>query len=138
MAVISLPTTTYPDTNASTRKGVAGEAISNGEIAYLAADGKWYKAEADSTITVAAAVGICVSTGVAGGSTVILTEGTVLGASGLKAGQTYILSNVAGDIADGVADITEDTSYVTFLAIGLSTTSLLFQPLASGVKLNLT
>lgn len=137
MAVISLPTTCYPDTNASTRKGVAGEGIANGEVVYLASDGKWYKAEADSTITAAQAYGICMSTGVAGGSTVIQTDGTVLGASSLKAGQTYILSNTAGDVAEALADITEDTSYVTFVGIGLSTTSMLIQPLASGVKMNL-
>lgn len=137
MAVISLPTTCYPDTNASTRKGVGGEVVSNGEVAYLSNDGKWYKAEADSTSAAAQAYGIAVSTCVANGPIVIQTEGTVLGASSLKAGQTYILSNTAGDVAEALADITEDTSYVTFVGIGLSTTSMLIQPLASGVKMNL-
>jgi len=138
MAVISLPTTCLPSASANLRQGTAGEGISNGEVVYKSSDGLFYKAEADSTAPVADVWGIAVNTAVTGSPLTVVTAGIVTGASSVKQGQWYLLSNVAGDLAEVAADLTEDGSYVTFIGIGLTTTSLTIQPFASGVKLNLT
>jgi hypothetical protein len=49
-----------------------------------------------------------------------------------------LLANVAGDLCTVAADLTEDTSFSTFVGIGISANSLRVKILPSGVRINFT
>lgn len=137
MAVVSLPTTVLASSDSIIRDGTAGVTIAAGEVVYLnSATGRYALADADASAGASVAIGIALNGAAAGQPLKILVDGTLTVASGLKAGQTYVLANVAGDIAESVSDLTEDTSYTTFIGIGLSTTSLRVKPLAGNTVLN--
>jgi hypothetical protein len=138
MAVVSLPTTVLPGADAVLRQGTAGVVIAAGEAVFLdATDNRYKLADADASAASAAAVGIAINSAQIGQPVYLVTEGTLTGASGLATGQTYVLANVAGDLATALSDLTEDTSRVTFMGIGLSTTSLRVKVVPSGVVMNL-
>lgn len=137
MAVVSLSTSILASADSLYRDGTAGVTIAAGEVVYLnTATSRYALADADASAGTSVAVGIAMNGAAAGQPLKILVDGTITNATGLKAGQTYVLANVAGDIAEALSDLSEDTSYVCFIGIGLSTTSLRVKPLAGNVILN--
>lgn len=138
MAVQSLPATITYAAGALVRTGTAGVAIAAGEVVYLnSATGLLGLADADASAAAAAAIGIAVNSAAVGQPVTVLYEGTITNTGAiLKQGVNYVLANVAGDIAEGVADLTEDTSYVTAIGIGQTTTSIKIKINVGGVVLN--
>lgn len=138
MAVVSLPSTITYAAGALLRDGTAGVAIAAGEVVYLnASTGLLGLADADASAAAAAAIGIAVNSAAVGQPVKVLYEGTITNTGAIiKQGQTYVLANVAGDIAEAVSDLTEDTSYVTSLGIGQTTTSIKIKINVGGVVLN--
>ena len=66
-------------------------------------------------------------------------SGDVEGATGLKQGAVYVLSNTAGDVCDAYGtDLTEDVSRVSVVALGLNATTFRLSICNSGVLLNFT
>lgn len=141
MSVVSFPTTCYAGAGARTNaNGLAGEAIAQGEILQKdTTTNRWMKAVANSTQAAADASGIAL-TGAGGANSpiVVLEEGLLEGLNDMKPGAFLALANVAGDATDDHAtDLTEDTSYVTFVGVNRSATSTYIKFTASGVQLNL-
>jgi len=143
MAVISLPTSVTPGADANIRQGTSGAALQAGEVLYLnSVTGRLEVADADGAAATAEVVGIALNSAPAAGQPVdYITDGTLNGATLLKSGQVYILSNTPGDVSElvtiAIPDTTEDVSYVTGIGIGLSTTSMKIKINASGVRMNL-
>lgn len=94
-----------PLTEARTRRGTAGEALTGGQTAFL--DGaNGYKKTDDDTPTTCR--GIVVQESVASGEEFdLVTDGPVTGFSGMTPGTTYYISTTAGAIAPA-ADTAND------------------------------
>ena len=138
MASVLLPATIVPGPESILRVGVADVTILAGQVVYLNTNGRLRLADADASPATAEAVGIALNGAGAGQPVTYIVQGSLTGASGLKQGQFYLLSNTAGSISEAaVADITEDVTFVTFIGIALSTTSLKVNIFPSGVVSNL-
>lgn len=139
MGVVSFPTSITPAKNCLRRTGEAGAAIAIGEVVARNAAGKLIPAQADvaaeSTVE-----GVALTAATAAGQPVIYGHGgDVEGATGLKQGAVYVLSNTAGDVCDAYGtDLTEDVSRVAVVALGLSATAFRLCIGNSGVVLNFT
>lgn len=113
-------------TNALIESGTAGETISAGNVVYLkAADGRWYKSDADITATVdSIQLGIAEGSGTSGSpvSGGVLRRGVDTNQSGGTAGGLGYISNTPGNVATSAGTIPR--------VIGnfLSTTTFDFEP----------
>lgn len=138
MAVVSLPTTVVPFSDTITRRGIAGAAIAAGEVVAIdTVSSKYAPADADD-VNRCNAVGIALNSAGANQPVEIAVAGRLGGLSGLLRGSVYVLSNTPGDLASAyAADLTEDVSYVSVVAVALSTTTILLCICASGVIMNL-
>lgn len=82
-------------------EGTAGETLLSGDAVYLsAADGKWYKTDADATATstTAGTVGVVPANIASGSEGSIRLQGRITGLSALSAGEKYYISATAGAI----------------------------------------
>ena len=109
---------------AATRDGVAGAAITAGQVVYRdTADGKWKLADCNSATAAARTPGGIALNGAAIGQPVeVLTEGPVTIGATLTAGVAYYLSGTAGGIRPVADNTTGD--YPTIVGIATSTTVL--------------
>lgn len=89
----------------------AGETVAAGNIVYLkAADGRWWKADADLTATIYdVQLGIAQGAGTAGNAITggVLIEGYDTNQSGLTTGTVYYVSNTAGGISSSAGTNTK-------------------------------
>lgn len=139
MASVVLASTVTPDSGATLRVGTAGQAILAGQTVYLdLVTGRLRLADADASPATADCAGIAMNGAGIGQPVTYLSEGIVNGLTAMKVGQHYLLSNTPGSVSEAaVADITEDVTYVTFIGIAISTTSMKVRILSSGIALNL-
>lgn len=132
MADISItPSSFVPTVNAEYINGLSNAAVTIGQTAYLAADGRYGLAEADSaTVEAQTCIGLFATTCSAANQPVrILTYDPQLVIGGtVVRGKIYCLSGTAGGIS--VVDGTNPTTgwHGQFLAHGYSTSELYFKP----------
>lgn len=141
MASVLLPTSIQVDPAAIIRTGTAAVPIAAGQTLYLdLTTNRLRLADADASSGTAECVGIALNSATAGQTVTYVTEGTITGLTGVKQGQWYFVSNTPGSVCEATlpGDLTEDVSFVTFVGIGLSTTSMRVNVFPSGVLLNLT
>lgn len=112
----------------------AGESITAGQAVYKkASDGKWWKAQTDDTSAQADAQGIALHAAAADQPLAVQTGGSIAIGATVAAGVFYYVSNTAGGICP-VADI-GSADYVTQIGYGLTTSTIMVQPIATGVTL---
>jgi hypothetical protein len=134
MADLSITAANVKAGSASTRVQLvqAGEAIDQGEPAYLASDGKYYQTDANDTAVKAQAKGIAITPASTDGYFLLTVDGLVnLGAT-LAVGQIYVCSATKGGIAP-YADLTTN-DFVTILGVATTTALLDINLLVSGVQ----
>lgn len=134
MADLSITAANVKAGSASTRVQLvqAGEAIDQGEPAYLASDGKYYQTDANDTAIKAQAKGIAMTPASTDGYFLLAVDGLInLGAT-LAVGQVYVCSATKGGIAP-YADLTTN-DYVTILGVATTTALLDINLLVSGVQ----
>lgn len=134
MADLSITAANVKAGSASTRVQLvqAGEAIDQGEPAYLASDGKYYQTDANDTAIKAQAKGIAITPASADGYFLLAVDGLInLGAT-LAVGQIYVCSATKGGIAP-YADLTTN-DFVTILGVATTTALLDINLLVSGVQ----
>ncbi|MCG7507065.1 hypothetical protein [Mesorhizobium retamae] len=110
--------------NARTVHGVAGVAITAGQVVYLSpTSGKYELADTDSaTAAVRSAHGIALNGAALNQPISVITEGDVTIGATIEAGTAYYLSGTAGGICP-VADVAAG-DYPLILGMGKSTTVL--------------
>lgn len=120
------------DENSTVRKVRFGETVTQGQAVYAKdADGRWWKADADSaTEEETEAAGIVLTPGGAGEYGYVVTEGLLNIGASLTVGEIYVLSDTAG----GVRPEADNGSGDTVVIIGVAKTSsqLWVKPFASG------
>lgn len=134
MADLSITAANVKAGSASTRVQLvqAGEAIDQGEPAYLASDGKYYQTDANDTAIKAQAKGIAITPASTDGYFLLAVDGLInLGAT-LAVGQIYVCSATKGGIAP-YADLTTN-DFVTILGVATTTALLDINLLVSGVQ----
>lgn len=138
MAVVSFGATIVPFSDTITRRGIAGAAIAAGEVVAIdALSSKYAPADADDANR-RNAVGIALNSAAANQPVEIAVSGRLGGLSGLLPGSVYVLANIPGDVASAyAADLTEDVSYVSVVAVALTASTILLCICASGVVMNL-
>lgn len=109
--------------DAATETGLAGEAITQGQVVYRASDGKYYKADCDSpTAAVRSPRGIAQNAASANQPLTIQRSGDITIGAALTAGTAYYLSKVAGGICP-LADVVGG-GYAVIVGIAKSATVL--------------
>lgn len=112
-----------PGAGAITEDGIAGETITAGQALYKAADGFWYKADADSATALARdAKAISLNGASASQPVKVQKSGEITFNAAFTAGVTYYLSGTAGGICP-VADVGTG-EYYDVIGIAKSTTSM--------------
>lgn len=121
-----------PGANAQYRYGVAGVAITAGQLVYLdATTNTWRLTDANASDTAADVDGIAVVTVASGGPVTVVTRDDDLALGGTTArGTIYISSATPGGIAPA-ADLTTGW-FLSVVAIGKSTTRVVFD--ADGLR----
>lgn len=116
------------------RTSNAGETITAGQAVYLAASGKWMKADNNSATALArVAKGIALNGAALDQPLAVLKSGPVTIGATLTAGVAYYLSGTAGGICP-VADLTTGM-YPEIMGIATSTTVLNVDMQPSGAAL---
>ena len=115
-----------------------GATVAVGDTVYLDTATDTYKlADGDSSAATALGAGVAVSGGVTGSPGIIATAGARLsGCSGLVPGQIYCVGSTAGSI-EAHSALTEDTDYVSIVAVALTSSTAIVILVNSGVLLNL-
>lgn len=134
MADISITAANVKAGSASTRVQLvqAGEAIDQGDPAYLASDGKYYQTDANDTAVKAQVKGIAITPASTDGYFLLAVDGLVnLGAT-LAVGQVYVVSASKGGIAP-YADLTTN-DFVSIVGVATTTALLDINLLVSGVQ----
>ncbi len=128
-------TSVVPAASAKLETGVAGEAITAGQMVYkAAASGKFFKADCDSaTAEVRSPVGLAVNGGAANQPLTIVKKGQVTLGAVLTEGVGYYLSGTAGGICP-VADLGSG-DYPVFLGFAISPSVLNLDMVEAGVDL---
>ena len=109
-----------------------GEAVTQGQLAYVSTDGKYYLADADDTLAKAAVKGVFLSAADADGYAVLMMSGTLDIGATLTVGETYVVSGTAGGIAP-IGDLASG-DYVTHIGIATAADELTLNLQASGVQ----
>lgn len=124
-----------PGASAKTETGVAGEAITAGQVVYKSAStGKYLKADCDSaTAEVRSPVGIALASASLNQPLTIARSGQVALGAVLTEGVGYYLSGTAGGICP-VADLGSG-DYPVFLGFAVSTSVLNLSIVEAGVDL---
>lgn len=115
------------------RNGVAGGALTVGDLVYLPTDGDWEIADASAAAT-ARALGVLTGTDdgddtvVAGNGIEVTVFGPVVGFSGMAEGEIHFVSNTAGRLDTVAGDVTFRFGYpleadVFFILPGISAES---------------
>ncbi len=122
--------------NAVTAPGIAGAAITAGQVVYLdSSDNRLKLADANSATAVARSpYGIALNGAASGQPVTVLTKGKITIGATITAGTAYYLSNTAGGICP-VADVTGTGTYPTIIGIANSTSVLDVLFHESGVSL---
>ena len=105
---------------------IAGEAFSAGAMLYLAANGKWSKAQSDGTAVEAGSLGTAMalaSADAANARVTVALPGAIVSVGTGTAGVVYTLAPVLGEL-DPVAD-NVSTEKVTPSALGIGSNKLL-------------
>ena len=118
--------------NAVVDNGVAGAAITAGQVVYKAADGT-YKLADNNLAGAEAPTGIALNGAAIGQRVAVQTSGKITIGATLTAGSAYCLSSTAGGICP-VADLTTG-NVVVQLGLAVSTTVLDLKINAPGVTL---
>lgn len=121
------------DNNYQHRTLAAGETIAPCDSCYEdtnVSPSVWRKADANASITTAAAKGIALNGGAVGQPVRVFLLGD-LTCDGLTAGVVYVVSANAGKVAPA-ADITTGW-FVTVLGVALTATKLRVAPIVSGI-----
>lgn len=126
-------------TTTKTRGGlVYGESVTQGQPVFLAADGKYYRCDANDTAIKARCAGIALQPGIADSPAVIALPGSTPGESlvnlgaTLAAGMVYCVGATVGEIVP-YADLTTG-DYVTIIGVAKTTALLDFQVLISDTQ----
>lgn len=122
-----------PDNDAAKIRGDSGEQLTAGQPVYRnAADGRFYRTDADDTEAKAACVGICQNSPTNVQPCAIQTAGDIdLGAT-LTVGETYVVSAQTGKIAP-IGDLGSG-DYVTILGVATAADNLKIGLVVSGVQ----
>lgn len=134
MAAISITAASCkPSTGAISAHGIAGVAITAGQLVYLeASSGKYKLTDADSaTAEVRAVAGIAACNAAADQPLAVQIDGLITIGATVAAGTSYYSSATAGGIAP-VADNTTGV-YPTFIGFGVSTTQIDINIVSAGV-----
>jgi hypothetical protein len=107
-----------------------GEAMTQGQPAYLSTDNKWYKADAD-TSAASMAKGIVMTPASTSGYGDIALSGPVAIGATVTVGQVYVVSTTAGGIAPYSDLGTGD--YVTILGVADTTSTIKLSINATGI-----
>jgi hypothetical protein len=132
--LVLVPAEVLPGTGAAYVNGVAGAAVTAGQVCYLDAATKSFKlADANATAATATVRGIAMHGATAGQPLTLQSGGDItLGAgAAMTVGGLYVLSGTPGGIAP-VAELLA-AMYTTLLGVAVSATSLRLQVLNSGV-----
>lgn len=109
--------------------GTAGEALTAGQIAYVGANGAWFRADADAAATATApTMGFVVSSLSTGETGTFRTDGQIELAGPLTAEALYYVSTTAGDItatAPAFARMVGQAQSTTLLVIALNPPALI-------------
>lgn len=134
MSDLSITAANIVSAAGSTRStGIAGEAITRGQSVYLKeSDGKYWKADNDSTAAIAAAVGIALTDSAAGQPLVVHEGGNLAFGAILTVGEIYCVSSNAGGICPE-ADVGSG-DFVTLLGVATTTSNLAVRIQASGAQ----
>jgi hypothetical protein len=113
----------------------AAAAITAGQVVYFdGATARVGLADADASASTQAAIGVALNSALAAGAPVSVVRSGPITLNAVAAkGTAYYVSKTAGGIAPA-ADITGAGTYWTLLGIGLSTTSILINPIVTGVQ----
>ena len=118
--------------DASTKRGIAGETIAQGKAVYLAATGKYMLADADSATALARqATGIALTGSSLNQPIVVQERGDITIGATLTVGAPYYLSGTAGGICP-LADVSTG-EYYCMLGLAKSTTVLTLNIIFPGV-----
>lgn len=106
--------------------GIAAETITAGQSLYLNSSNQWAKADANASVTLAAARGIALNGAAANQPIAVATNGTLTCGFTATVGTIYVVSATAGGIAPS-ADLVTGW-FTTIIGVGLTagTISLLF------------
>lgn len=131
MADLSVTAASVQPTSSTKRQTkIAGAAITAGQAVYVDSSNLVQLADADSSATTAAAVGISMNDAASGQPVSYAYEGTLDMGSIITAGEIYVVSGTAGGIAPK-ADLASG-DYVTILATGSDTDTVTIDINASG------
>lgn len=120
--------------NSPTATGIAHTAITAGEVVFLdAANNNKVNLATNANAAGSKAVGIALNNAAAGQPVTYVRAGGRINVTGatFTVGTPYFL-DAGGDIIP-LADLA-NPDYVTFIGIGITTTSMLFDPVVSGVQ----
>lgn len=122
------------DAAANTRQGVAGAALTAGQVVYLdSATGSYKLADSNGAAALRSPVGIALNGAAPGQPVLIALSGPVTIGATMTAGVAYYLSDTPGGICP-VADVGSG-EYSTILGIATSTTVLNLKIQESGAAL---
>ncbi len=120
-----------PGSDAVTRRGIAGEAITAGDSLFIAADNELELCENDLTAADAACVGVALNDAAALQPVEYAVTGTIDMGAILAIGQTYIVGAGAGSLAPEADAIAGE--FTTVVGIATTTNILKLGILQSGV-----
>jgi hypothetical protein len=132
--LVLVPAEVLPGAGAAYTNGVAGAAVTAGQVCYLDAASKSFKlADANASAATATARGIALHAADVGQPLTLQSGGDItLGAgAAMVVGGLYVLSSTPGGIAPVVELIA--AMHTTLLGVALTATSLRLQVLNSGV-----
>ena len=109
-------------------ENIVGEAVAKGDLVYLSGDGKYYKANASSTITSSTEVRMALETAVADQQIEMLTYGyfEYTAPTVLIPGVKYYVSQDPGKVTSQVYG--SSGNVVRYVGTALNSTTLLFNP----------
>ncbi len=107
-----------------------GESVSIGQAVYRGTNGKYYKTDADTELT-AAAAGIAISSGGVDDYGLLVTSGKMRIGATVAVGTVYAVSTTLGGICP-IADLGSG-DYITTLGVATSTSTLQVDIQVSGV-----
>lgn len=131
--IVITPANVVPGANAVTASGVAGAAITAGQVVYRdPSTRKWLLADNNSpTADARTPFGIALSNAALNQPLVVQTEGDINLGAALTVGTPLFLSDTPGGICP-LADLLAG-EFVSFLGIAVSASNFKMKPLVSGV-----
>ena len=113
-------------------QGTSGATVLQGQPVYLNSSNQYVLADTDLSAAAAVVAGISLNSTTSGQPIDLIAGGTLtVGGSGVAVGTVYVLSGVAGKIAD-VADLANG-DFTTVLGIGLTSSTVKIGIIVGGV-----